>query len=163
MINLLKAVARDERRMRTLKIISSVSSYTLAAFFGCQLLVHLIDGLYVELIAAAVSASVGFVAVTVMRSRINARRPYEVYEFYETPPRALAGKSFPSRHSYSAFVIATLSWLISPLFFAGLMLIALAIAVCRTLTGIHFLRDVAVGGGIGVLHGAAAIIITYLV
>lgn len=163
MIRILEAVARDEKRMRSLKLISAVCSYTLAAFFGCQLMVNLIDGLYLEILAAAGSAAVGFIAVSILRARLNFKRPYEVYDFYETPPRELAGRSFPSRHTYSAFAIATVSWMLSPLFFAGLMLLAVAIAVCRVVTGIHFVRDVLAGALIGATHGVIPIIICSII
>lgn len=163
MIKILKAVARDEKRMRSLKLISKASSYALAAFFACQLILELMYSEYLECIISASSAAVGFIGVTVLRSTLNFKRPYEVYDFYEVPPRELSGKSFPSRHTYSGFAIATLSWLVSPLVFAGLMILALAIAVCRVLTGIHFLRDVLVGAAIGIVHGALPIIICHFI
>ncbi|MBO5946055.1 MAG: phosphatase PAP2 family protein [Clostridia bacterium] len=163
MIKILKAVARDEKRMRLLKLISKVSSYTLAAFFACQIILELMYSEYLECILAVSSSAVGFVGVTVLRSTLNFKRPYEVYDFYEVPPREISGRSFPSRHTYSGFVIATLSWLISPMFFAGLMILAVAIALCRVFAGIHFLRDVTVGAAIGIFHGVVPIIICHLV
>ena len=54
-----------------------------------------------------VCSAVPFVIVTVVRKFINAPRPYDTYEFYTVPPKSKVGESFPSRHVFSCFLIAT--------------------------------------------------------
>lgn len=88
---------------------------------------------------------ISFVAVSVFRHLLNAPRPYET--FGRTPPIAkkTAGHSFPSRHTFSIFVIGfcTLPFCL-PL---GAVIVGLGIllAASRVLLGFHFLRDVLAG------------------
>ena len=50
--------------------------------------------------------AVGFAAVSFFRRRFNAPRPYECCSIAPLIARDGAGKSFPSRHAFSAFAIA---------------------------------------------------------
>jgi membrane-associated phospholipid phosphatase len=92
---------------------------------------------------------VPFLAVTVIRKAINAPRPYEIYDFYEDPPKNKRGCSFPSRHAYSAFAIGTFLCFESPLLGGILLLFALGMCTARVLLGIHFIRDVLTGALVG--------------
>lgn len=163
MEKLLRSVAASKEKMKLLKIISVVCAYTCAVFFGLQLALHLIEKDYILAVEVAVSAAVGFVFVTVFRHIINAPRPYEIYDFYEEKPKSKPGHSFPSRHTYSAFVIATLAWLIHPAFSVGLAILAVTVAVTRVVTGIHFIRDVLTGAFIGIIAGVAGILCSILI
>lgn len=100
--------------------------------------------------------AVGFVAVSFFRRRFNAPRPYECCAIAPLIARDGAGKSFPSRHAFSAFAIAV-SWFVAsvPVAFA-LLAAAVALAVCRVLGGVHFPRDVVSGALIGSVTGALA-------
>lgn len=149
--------------MKLCKMISAVCAYAAAAFFGVQLLIHLLSGEFIFAASAAGAAALGFVTVTVMRKLINLPRPYEVYSFYEVPPRNKQGEGFPSRHCYSATVIAVLGWLISPLLTVAVGILTLLIAVMRVVTGMHFVRDVLCGIGLGLLFGGAGLAIAYLI
>ena len=85
---------------------------------------------------------VGFIAVSVFRYIVNRPRPYEKFDM---PPH---GRSFPSRHVFSAFIIAftilICSPVASPLWFTGILLAVLAaiIACVRVISGVHFISDV---------------------
>lgn len=100
--------------------------------------------------------AVGFVAVSFFRRRFNAPRPYECCAIAPLIARDGAGRSFPSRHAFSAFAIAA-SWFVAsvPVAFA-LLAAAVALAVCRVLGGVHFPRDVVAGAFIGSATGALA-------
>ena len=96
------------------------------------------------------------------RKIIGAKRPYEVYPFYEEcPKRRFFGKmqkdeggaSFPSRHAYSAFVVASAVVFICVPVGAVIALVAVLMCACRVLLGIHFIRDVLAGAIIGVMAG----------
>ena len=100
----------------------------------------------------------GFLAVTFLRKRINAQRPYDKYGFEPTLKKDKKGCSFPSRHAFCAAIIAVnvgIIWL-----HAGIILgaIALLIAALRVILGVHFIRDVAFGVFCGVLIGLIALI-----
>lgn len=94
-----------------------------------------------------------FLAGSLLRSVINAPRPYEVFELPPLTPKDTRGKSFPSRHVFSAGVIAMAFWWISPGLGGMLLTVALVIAASRVLTGVHFPRDVLAGLGFGLCLG----------
>lgn len=100
--------------------------------------------------------AVGFVAVSFFRRRFNAPRPYECCAIAPLIARDGAGKSFPSRHAFSAFAIAA-SWFAASAPIAVVLLVAaVVLAVCRVLGGVHFPRDVVAGAFIGSATGALA-------
>lgn len=100
--------------------------------------------------------AVGFVAVSFFRRRFNAPRPYECCAIAPLIARDGAGKSFPSRHTFSAFAIAA-SWFVASVPVAVVLLVAAGVlAVCRVLGGVHFPRDVVAGALIGSATGALA-------
>jgi membrane-associated phospholipid phosphatase len=98
-------------------------------------------------------AGIPYLILSFFRTKINTRRPYEVYSFTPLIARKSNGKSFPSRHVFSIFIIATLlyfqyCWL--GVIFYGL---GILLAIIRVVTGVHFPKDVVVGAIIGVLSG----------
>ena len=100
--------------------------------------------------------AVGFAAVSFFRRRFNAPRPYECCSIAPLIARDGAGKSFPSRHAFSAFAIAA-SWFAASAPVAVVLLVAaVVLAICRVLGGVHFPRDVVVGALIGSVTGALA-------
>lgn len=96
---------------------------------------------------------ISFVLLSAIRKKINAGRPYEVLNIRPLLHKDTKGNSFPSRHVFSIFVIAG-SWygICVP---AGILvtLCGLGLAAVRVLGGVHFPRDVAVGGIVGILCG----------
>ena len=96
-----------------------------------------------------------FLLLSFLRARLNAPRPYEVLDIRPLIPKDTKGNSFPSRHVFSAFVIAmTALWLLPPLGCA-LLLCGGALALCRVVGGVHWPRDVLAGAAAGVLAGLA--------
>ena len=57
---------------------------------------------------------VGFVAVSVFRYIVNRPRPYEKFDMPPVIPKDTHGRSFPSRHVFSAFIIAFTVLICSP-------------------------------------------------
>lgn len=88
----------------------------------------------------------GFLIVSVLRYLFNRQRPYERYNFIPAIPKNTNGKSFPSRHVFSASVIAVTFLVQRNLFLvevgAGLILVALTIGVIRVISGVHYVSDV---------------------
>ena len=104
-----------------------------------------------------------FVALTVMRLVINAPRPYELLEFYEKKPKNKSGRSFPSRHVFSVFVIGTVMIPTSAFLGAALLVLGAALGAMRVLLGVHFIRDVVAGALIGVLSGVVGLLVLTLI
>lgn len=97
------------------------------------------------LLRCIVVPAVGFIICTLIRTTINAPRPYEVTGNAPQIPKDTQGKSFPSRHTFCMFMIAC-SWLLwQPIVGAVLLLLACMMAVIRVIGGVHFLRDVIAG------------------
>jgi membrane-associated phospholipid phosphatase len=96
-----------------------------------------------------------FLVVTFARLIINRKRPYERYA---TPPaiqKSTSGKSFPSRHVFSASVIAATFFYagINPLIGAAIAAAAVMLGMIRILSGVHFVSDVVAGVLAGILAG----------
>lgn len=159
METLLKNINSSPKKAKMLSWISAACAVAIALFFGMQLILHLLYEQYVTFAIVAVTALIGYVVVGIVRKLVNAPRPYELYDFFENVPKHKPGMSFPSRHAYSAFVLATLAWLVHPLITAALAILAAAICVTRVLVGLHFIRDVIAGALIGVLSGVTGILL----
>lgn len=94
-----------------------------------------------------------FAGITVFRDKVNAPRPYEVWEEPPLIEKDTKGHSFPSRHVFSSFIIA-MAWLcIFPPVGIVLLVTAVFLAAVRVIAGVHFLRDVIAGAGAGIGAG----------
>ena len=91
--------------------------------------------------------------ISVIRLAINAKRPYEVYDYTPAVNKNTLGKSFPSRHTVSAFIIAMGFLYINTTLGIIMLCLATAIGLTRILSGVHFVRDVIGGAAIGVIIG----------
>lgn len=106
-----------------------------------------------DFFAAFIVPFVCFVLLSLVRKTINAPRPYEVFETAPLITKDTKGKSFPSRHVFSIFVIATAFWFECPLpqiaiciFIHGIFL-----AILRVVSGVHFTKDVVAGALLGII------------
>lgn len=85
-----------------------------------------------------------FLFVTIFRRIINKPRPYDELEyspFFNNVKRG-KGKSFPSRHTASAVIIAISTLYVNIYLGIFAIIISLFIAVSRVLIGVHYPRDV---------------------
>lgn len=107
------------------------------------------------LFRAVMVPAVSFGAVTLFRYLLNVPRPYEKFELDPVLEKDTKGKSFPSRHVFSVYMIAATVFVCHP--GAGIFLGALGLflAVIRVAGGVHEPRDVAAGAAIGILCAVA--------
>lgn len=94
-----------------------------------------------------------FLAVSLFRSIYSAPRPYEALTITPLIQKETKGKSFPSRHVFSAFLIGmTFLPVIKPV---GILILAAGVvmAFIRVIGGVHFPKDTAAGALLGILCG----------
>lgn len=97
-----------------------------------------------------------FAGLSVFRKKLNMPRPYEVYGFAPIIEKNTKGKSFPSRHVFSIFLIAVAYFYYGGVFsyiaifiaFIGILLCVIRVAGC-----VHFLKDVIAGAVSAVIMG----------
>ncbi|SFH54739.1 PAP2 superfamily protein [Pseudobutyrivibrio sp. OR37] len=88
---------------------------------------------------------VSFIIVSIYRKLISSPRPYEVYDFTPALKKDTIGKSFPSRHVFSIFIVAFTVFQASIPLGAVICLLGVALAVIRVVGGVHFIKDVVAG------------------
>ena len=97
--------------------------------------------------------AIPFVLVSVFRRLCDSKRPYEVYD---TPPilkKDTRGKSFPSRHVFSIFIIGVSFYYLWPVVGTVILILGVIQAVIRVTGGVHFIRDVIAGALFGAISG----------
>ena len=100
----------------------------------------------------------GFALVSLARRKINAPRPYEALKIEPLIHKDTRGQSFPSKHVFSSFTIATCWAVAFPGAGAILYAFAAAIACVRVIGGVHFPKDVVAGAAAGILCGACLLL-----
>ena len=142
-------------RSNTIKALHDVLPLVMYIFYPVQLIVLAVnDGMTSEkFLRFALIPLVTLIVISIIRAIVNAKRPYEVYDY--TPPvrTDTKGKSFPSRHTVCAFIIAMAFLYLQTRIGVIMLIVAAAIGVTRVLAGVHFIRDVVSGAVIGVLIG----------
>ncbi len=108
---------------------------------------------WVQVFPFLVIPASGFLIETALRAKINAPRPYEVLSIPPLDPKDTKGKSFPSRHAFSAAILSIAFYTIHPYLGWILILFSLLIGLCRILMGVHWIQDVCIGLLFGWLYG----------
>ncbi len=155
---MLKKVYENEILSKILVVLSLVSVLSSGVGFAALVIAALYESVW-SMIKALIILGVPFVAVTLLRRAINAKRPYELYGFYEKAPKDKQGRSFPSRHAYSSFVISVGVTFVSPFLGGVLIFLSVLLCICRVLLGIHFIRDVVCGGLVGIVSAILGMLI----
>lgn len=94
--------------------------------------------------------AVSVALLSVVRILINRPRPYETLPIKPLLTKQTKGKSFPSRHIFSSFIIAATFSFVFPwgwIFYVP----AVMLAVIRVIAGVHYPSDVLVGVGLAMI------------
>lgn len=137
----------NARAAKKLEIINKIATYSVFIAYPIFVL-YLFFNASPSLARAVIAPLDGFIVVSVFRYLINRPRPYEKFDLPPVIPKDTHGKSFPSRHVFSAFIIAftmlmctqaaSLFWCIGIV----LALFAVVIAAVRVISGVHYISDV---------------------
>lgn len=143
-------IIRDNpRRIRLTRVINRLLTGFVFLFYPAFLLL-----LFFErnpfLLRAVLVPAVSFLAVTVFRRVCNAPRPYEKFDLPPAIEKDSSGRSFPSRHVFSVFVIAGTVFFLYPAAGASLGAIGVVLGAIRVVGGVHEPRDVIAGALIGI-------------
>ena len=95
----------------------------------------------------------GFVILSFLRKKINAPRPYEVWEIIPLLDRDSPGQSMPSRHVFSATIISMACLHASLSVGVILLVLSAFLGLARVSGGVHYLKDVVVGYIFGLVWG----------
>ena len=87
----------------------------------------------------------GFVILSFLRKKINAPRPYEVWEIVPLLDRDSPGQSMPSRHVFSASIISMACLHASLTMGMICLTLSAFLGLVRVLGGVHYPKDVVVG------------------
>ena len=94
-----------------------------------------------------------FLIVTIFRKLINKQRPYEKLPIQSLIKKEKKGQSFPSRHVFSIFLIATLWFYFWKPIGIFLLIAGIFLAIVRVIGGVHFISDVYAGAFLGIIAG----------
>ena len=109
-----------------------------------------IPGLLIWYIAGP---SAFFVLLSLYRRKKDVPRPYQALNIDPLIHKETMGRSFPSRHIFSLAMIALLWYPFSLPLSLALIVSTILLAVIRVASGVHYIRDVIIGGLIGILCG----------
>ena len=147
--SLVRSVFNNKKLVLVMKIFCHFTS-ALCVLSFCYLCFAFIKISFLSLIGILIVLGAPFVLVSLLRRIINAKRPYEIYDFFDAPPKEKKGHSFPSRHAFSAFAIGTVALFVSVPIGAVILFLGAVMCFCRVALGIHFVRDVVCGAIIGI-------------
>ena len=140
----------------TLKVLDKAITYlTVLLYLGLlAYLIYIIPQQGATLLYRSVLIpGVSFVFVSLFRKIASQPRPYEVYGFVPALDKDTKGKSFPSRHVFSIFIVAMTFFQVSIPMGVILIVMGIALAVIRVVGGVHFIKDVVAGAAIAILIG----------
>ena len=124
------------RRIRLVCLLNHTLTGFIFVLYPAFLLLLFLEGSTFFLRALLVPA-VSFAAVTLFRRIFNAPRPYEKFGLPPAIEKDTAGKSFPSRHVFSVFIIAATIFYVHPSAGILLGLLGVVLAVLRVIGGVH--------------------------
>ena len=114
-------------------------------YLGLLVTTYLQEGLGKQVWIYVFIPASGFVILSLLRKKINAPRPYEVWEIVPLLDRDSPGQSMPSRHVFSATIISMACLHASLTMGMICLTLSALLGLVRVLGGVHFPKDVVVG------------------
>lgn len=114
---------------------------------------YLQEGLGKQVLMYVFVPASGFVILSLLRKKLNAPRPYEVWEIVPLLDRDSPGQSMPSRHVFSATIISMAYFHASLSVGVVLLVLSALLGLVRVLGGVHYPKDVVVGYICGLVWG----------
>ena len=106
-----------------------------------------------KLLPAILIPLLSIVGVTLLRKVLARPRPYEEYPIDQILEKETQHNAMPSRHVFSASIIAMMCFSVSPILACILLVLAAIEGYIRVVGGVHYPLDVIIGYLLGVLFG----------
>ena len=151
-IKITAPMRQDEKKTKCIVTLNKILTGVVFLAYPLYLVILCIQ-MDSKLFRAIFVPAISFVAVTVFRKIINAPRPYEKFEIPPVIAKDTKGKSFPSRHVFSVFMIAMTIFYSYPGLGILTGLLGVGMALIRVYGGVHEPRDVVAGAVVGILCG----------
>lgn len=151
-IKLTGAIRSNPKKIGLVQKINRILTGIVFLGYPLYLLILVIKG-QTFVLRAVLVPFLSFLAVTIFRKCFNAPRPYEKYGVPPVLKKDTRGKSFPSRHVFSVYIIAVTVFYCCPA--AGILLgiLGIGLAVIRVIGGVHEPKDVIAGAIAGICCG----------
>ena len=140
---------KDKNKKNSLNIVDKIVTYLIFLSFPIFIMINFIKGH--DVIRLILSTLIPFILLSVFRKVFDSKRPYEIFDIKPILNKNTKGKSFPSRHVFSAFVIGTSSLFISLTYGTVIIILGILLSVIRVIGSVHFIKDVTVGGLLGII------------
>ncbi|MCI1975476.1 MAG: phosphatase PAP2 family protein [Limosilactobacillus sp.] len=142
-----------------LRILNKLIVWVMYIAYATLLLWKYFGGGLSGVLPVIIIPGMGFILLSLIRRKLNCPRPYEEWSIRPLIPRKGKGKSMPSRHVFSATVIALSVMSSSILYGTCLLVLAVLLAVTRVIGGAHYPRDVVAGFLCGLVCGIGVFLI----
>lgn len=144
---------KSKLRTSLIKICSKFLPLLVVAIYSLSIF-YLVLNKDSRIILFILGPAVDFIFISLFRNYTNKPRPYDTYNFIPLVKfKHGKGKSFPSRHTASAFIIAMACFYLNIYLGFFTFIIAFLIGASRIISGVHFPRDVIAGMLISILWG----------
>ena len=130
---------------RTITVMTAIAYIAVLVMFFIENKVSFIEALLVP--------GISFVLVSLFRHIYNAPRPYEVTGIPPMSGKTTKGKSMPSRHTFSIFIIAMTVMYYAYRLGIPMLIFGVILAALRVIERVHFVKDVVVGAALGIGFG----------
>lgn len=144
---------RQERGAKVLIITDKIITAVVFLSYPSLLLYLFWKGSFFRCFLCIMIPAVSFLFVSFFRKKYFAPRPYEVLDILPLIKKETKGKSFPSRHVFSAFMIGMTFFYIDLFLGIAICFLGALLAYIRVVGGVHFPKDVLAGALFGIFCG----------
>lgn len=139
----------SERRKQALILSNRMATLLVYAAYPAALVVAY-QYSFRHLLISILVPGAAFILLSAFRSWYHAPRPYEKLSIDPIIKKDTKGKSFPSRHVFSAFMIDMVIFSVSKPIGIIYLFLAILIGIVRVIGGVHFPKDVIAGAVCGI-------------
>ncbi len=147
------SIKKNKILLNTIVLLNNLLTYVCYVIYPVLIVILLISHQKQLMLRCLLVPGISFIIVSVFRRFVNFKRPYEELDIEPLIYKATTGNSFPSRHVFSAFIIA-MCWLnYVPVVAVILFFVGVIMAIVRVICGVHYPKDVICGALIGIIAG----------